>query len=158
MGVSSGGMILLHMATQQPDRIRAMVLVSATTHFPESTREGLRALTPDAITPQQWKNRRLLQPRGDQQILDLQAEQRAMGDDTTDMVFRPADLAGIHARTLIVHGDRDPLFPVEIAMEMYRGIPRSQLWIIPGGGHATPLFRDPLVPFLAIVMRFLAEQ
>jgi pimeloyl-ACP methyl ester carboxylesterase len=37
----------------------------------------------------------------------------------------------IAARTLIVYGDRDPLYPVHIALEMYTAIPHSYLWIIP---------------------------
>ena len=41
----------------------------------------------------------------------------------------------LKARTLIVHGDRDEFFPVNIPVEMYRSIPRSFLWIIPNGGH-----------------------
>jgi pimeloyl-ACP methyl ester carboxylesterase len=36
MGMSTGGMALLHMATLQPERVEAMVLVSATSHFPEA--------------------------------------------------------------------------------------------------------------------------
>src|SRR5262245_27172721 len=38
IGVSSGGMTLLHMATQQPGRIESMVLVGATIYFPEPCR------------------------------------------------------------------------------------------------------------------------
>lgn len=34
MGMSSGGMTLLHMATSQPKRIESMVLISATYYFP----------------------------------------------------------------------------------------------------------------------------
>ena len=40
IGNSSGGMTLIHMATQQSDRIEAMVLASATTYFPEQACEG----------------------------------------------------------------------------------------------------------------------
>ena len=38
--------------------------------------------------------------------------------------------ATITARTLIVHGDRDPLYPLELAMESCRSIPTSALWIV----------------------------
>jgi pimeloyl-ACP methyl ester carboxylesterase len=34
IGVSGGGNVLLHMATKQPERVKAMVLVSATSYFP----------------------------------------------------------------------------------------------------------------------------
>ena len=34
VGVSGGGNVLLHMATKQPERVKVMVLVSATPYFP----------------------------------------------------------------------------------------------------------------------------
>jgi len=154
MGISSGGMTLLHMATQSPARVHAMVLIDATPRFPEQARAILRSATPETITPEQWATQRSFHPRGDQQILALRAAFRAMGDDTTDMAFTRASLATIRARTLIVHGDRDRFFPAEMAMELYRGIPVSQLWIVPNGGHADFL-RDPVLAFIAAATRFL---
>jgi pimeloyl-ACP methyl ester carboxylesterase len=67
--------------------------------------------------------------------------------------FTPPYLATIAARTMVVHGDRDPFFPVELAVEMYRAIPEASLWIIPHGGHV-PIY-DPSVPFAARALRFL---
>ena len=69
------------------------------------------------------------------------------------MNFTRPYLSTVSARTLIVHGDRDQFFPVEIPLEMYRSIPNAQLWIIPQGGHV-PIF-DPLVPFAPTALRFL---
>jgi pimeloyl-ACP methyl ester carboxylesterase len=62
-------------------------------------------------------------------------------------------LATILARALIVHGDRGSFFPVEIALEMYRAIPRSYLWVIPHSSHGLPAylhqaFLDTVLPFL----------
>jgi pimeloyl-ACP methyl ester carboxylesterase len=51
------------------------------------------------------------------------------------MNFTPPYLSTITARTLIVHGDRDPFFPVSIPVEVYRAIPDSYLWVVPNGGH-----------------------
>jgi pimeloyl-ACP methyl ester carboxylesterase len=42
LGVSGGGNVLLHVATMQPDRVKAMVLVSATSHFPDQARAIMR--------------------------------------------------------------------------------------------------------------------
>ena len=56
-----------------------------------------------------------------------------------DMAFTQPQLAAITARALIVHGDRDPLYPVELAIELFRGIPGSALWVVPNGGHG-PIF------------------
>ncbi|TWH99978.1 3-oxoadipate enol-lactonase [Luteimonas cucumeris] len=45
IGISSGGMTLLHMATREPSQIEAMVLVGAAHHFP-SRRAGSRGPRP----------------------------------------------------------------------------------------------------------------
>ena len=55
------------------------------------------------------------------------------------MSFTPPHLATIAARTLIVYGDRDMLYPVEMGVEMYRAIPGASLWVVPGGEHG-PIF------------------
>jgi len=48
MGVSGGGNVLLHMATKQPERVKAMVLRSATSYFPAQARPIMRAY-PDSL-------------------------------------------------------------------------------------------------------------
>ena len=53
---------------------------------------------------------------------------RDMQDSYDDMNFTPPSLSRITASTLIVYGDRDPLYPVEMAIAMYRPIPQSFLW------------------------------
>ena len=40
-----------------------------------------------------------------------------------------------------VFGDRDPLYPVSIALDLHRAIPRSYLWVVPNGAHG-PIFGD----------------
>ena len=46
IGMSMGAKTLLHMATQQPRRVEAMVLVSATPYFPEQSRSIMRETMP----------------------------------------------------------------------------------------------------------------
>ena len=139
MGISSGGMTLLHMATQQPDRIEAMALIGATIYFPEQAREIMRKTDPDNIPPAAMERFRKLHAYGDEQIRQLRTNFRDFKDSYEDMNFTGPLLSTIKARTLIVHGDRDEFFPVNIPVEMYRSIPRSFLWIIPNGGHV-PIF------------------
>ena len=79
---------------------------------------------------------------------------RALKDRHDDMAFTPPLLATITARTLIVHGDRDPLYPVELALEMYRAIPSSALWIVPNGGHG-PIFGAQAAPFAEAALAHL---
>jgi pimeloyl-ACP methyl ester carboxylesterase len=154
MGISTGGMTLIHMATQQPARVEAMVLIGATIYFPEPAREIMRKSTMERLTPQEYDRRRRVHKNGDEQIRELQRIFYNFKDSYDDMNFTGPYLSTITARTLIVHGDRDAFFPVNIPVEMYRSIPKSALWIIPNGGHV-PIF-DPKVPFVSTVLGFLA--
>jgi len=64
-----GGNTLLHMATLQPERIEAMVVVSATMYFPEQTRAIMRQIPPaDKQPPQEWERMRKSHKCGDRQI------------------------------------------------------------------------------------------
>lgn len=57
---------------------------------------------------------------------------------------------------LIFNGDRDPLYPVGLAMEMYEAIPDSYLWVVPNGGHG-PFFGDLTALFVERALAFFAE-
>jgi pimeloyl-ACP methyl ester carboxylesterase len=150
-----GGNILLHMATLQPERIEAMILVSATMSFPEQARAIMAAVPmPEDQPALQWEVMRKRHRRGDDQIRALWEWGRLMKDSYDDMKFTADDLSKIQARTLIVQGDRDPLYPVEMSVEMYRAIPNSALWIVPKGGHG-PIFFDAAAQFAKMAMDFL---
>jgi pimeloyl-ACP methyl ester carboxylesterase len=71
--------------------------------------------------------------------------------------FTPPLLSTIQAETLIVFGDRDPLYPVSLAFELRQAIPRSYLWVIPNGGHG-PVFADAAPAFRAIALPFLRGE
>jgi pimeloyl-ACP methyl ester carboxylesterase len=73
------------------------------------------------------------------------------------MNFTAAHLGAIAATTLIVAGDRDPLYPVELALELYRGIAGSSLWVVPGGGHG-PIFGPERDDFVRRALPFLDRQ
>jgi pimeloyl-ACP methyl ester carboxylesterase len=113
VGVSLGALTLLHIAAQAPPRIARMILVSATTRFPAGARATMQAT-------------------GGMAALLAEAAQE-------DVDFARERLGAITADTLIVSGDRDPLYPVELAVDLYRGIPHAALYVVPGGGHS-PVF------------------
>ena len=154
MGMSSGGMTLLHMATTQPSRIDTMVLISATSHFPDQARAIMRRASFNTMPESVRDMYRECAKRGDEQIRHLIAHFNALHENYDDMNFTPQDLSKIMARTLVVHGDRDGFFPVEIPVSLYRGIPDAALWIIPGGDHV-PIY-EATVPFTATALNFLA--
>lgn len=154
MGISTGGMTLLHMATRQPGRVEAMVLIGATHYFPEEARAIMRQTTVEGLSEEDWEWHRRIHTGGDEQIRALIEQFHAFKDSYEDMNFTPPLLSTITARTLIVHGDRDEFFPVEIPVEMYRAIPHSALWIVPGGGHV-PIFDRQETAFRDTALEFL---
>lgn len=154
MGISTGGMTLLHAATRQPDRIEAMVLIGATTHFPEQARKIMRGAAVETLPPPVLEDFRRCATRGEAQVRELVAQFHGFKDSYDDMTFTPPHLATIKARTLIVHGDRDEFFPVSIPVAMYEAIPGSALWIVPQGDHV-PIFEERAPAFLEAVRTFL---
>lgn len=147
IGVSTGAMALLHMVTQQPARIEALVLIAGTHSFPETCRTLQRETTPESTSPERWQRLRQRHPQGDGQILALFQHFQGMAERDDDQTFTPTDLATIAAPTLIIHGDRDQFFPVSIPVEVYRAIPRAYLWIVPNAFHLDAVggYTDTLV-------------
>ena len=154
IGMSAGANTLLHMATQQPSRIEAMIHVSGTPRFPDQARAIMRTMTEEGDRAE-WAEMRGRHHHGDDQIRALWRHAREFADDRDDMNFDAAKLSAITARTLIVHGDRDPLYPVELAVELFRAIPNAALEVVPNGGHG-PIFGEQAPPFVRTATAFLA--
>jgi pimeloyl-ACP methyl ester carboxylesterase len=153
--MSGGGMTLLHLVTQQPDHVEALMLISATTHFPEQARTLMRSTTEEAQTEDSWGMMRTLHRRCDEQIRALGRVARGFADSHDDMAFTPDALSGVAAPTLIVHGVRDPFFPLEIALSMHAAIPTSWLWVVPNGGHLSLVAEGLSDQFVATASTFL---
>lgn len=156
MGMSTGAMTLLHMATSQPGRIDAMVLISATSHFPDQARAIMRRASFNTMPPPVKEMYRECAKRGEEQIRQLITQFNAFHENYDDMNFTTESLSTITARTLLVHGDRDNFFPVEIPVSLSRSIPDAVLWIIPGGDHV-PVY-DTTIPFTSTALEFLDGQ
>ena len=154
IGLSMGAKTLLHIATQSPERVEAMVLVSAAPYFPEATRNIMRAAAAETHPDEEWKLMRQWHVHGDDQIRAIWGMANQFANDYEDMSFTPPRLGRIRARTLIVHGDRDPLYPVTLAQELHAVIPRSHLWIVPNGGHS-PIFGELAESFASTALSFL---
>lgn len=154
VGISMGANILLHIATLQPERLQTMVVVSAAMYFPEQARAVMRQVQVDKRSQKDWDMMRKRHRLGDEQITALWQWTHDMADSHDDMNFTPASLSTISASTLIVYGDRDFLYPVEMGVEMYRAIPRSALWVVPNGGHG-PVFMDAASEFTGVALKFL---
>jgi pimeloyl-ACP methyl ester carboxylesterase len=165
MGFSSGGMTLTHMATMDSTRLESIVLMGATSYYPESTRAILRGISYETMD-EDWLNMlKKLHPGGETQIRSLITQFSGFENTYEDMNFTPPYLSTIKASTLIIHGDRDPFFPVDIPVISYKNIPNSYLWIVPNFGHqafdmAAGQEKDPLWAdtYMAVVKQFLSGE
>lgn len=157
IGLSGGAQILLHMATLQLARIEAMVLVSGVHYFPKQARALMAQMTVESHSQQEWEFMRGRHLRGDEQIRMLWEQCHSLKNSYDDVNFTPLLLSTIKARTLIVYGDRDPIYPVELAVEMYRAIPDSYLWVVPDSGHG-PIFGDMSPQFGQAAISFLSRK
>jgi len=156
MGISAGGMTLLHLATKYPDRVRAMAVIGATNYFPEQARAMMRGSGADTLPKEVLTMFGKCASRGDGQVRELLGQFLGFKDSHEDMNLTAPYLATIKARTLIIHGDRDEFFPVAIPVEMYNAIPGSQLWIVPNGDHV-PIYDKRMPEFLRGTTSFLAQ-
>ena len=154
IGVSGGGITLLHLATAEPECVESMVIVSAPPYFPAQARAIQRQFSEAMLSDAERDHLRRSHKHGETQIQQLFAHARAFAESYDDVNFTPPYLSTITADTLIVFGDRDPLYPVGIATELHEAIPRSSLWVVPNGGHgpvfgnARPLFAETALSFL----------
>ena len=67
-----------------------------------------------------------------------------------------AELQGIMSPVLIIHGDRDELFPVEMPQELYRLLPNAEFCVLPNTGHMPP--EEHPGWFNVIALDFLARH
>ncbi|SRR6266571_171291 len=154
IGLSGGGIAALHMATAEPSCMKAMVLVSAPPYFPPQARSLQRQFSEAMVGDAEMERMRKRHPRGEPQLRQLIGIARGFADSYDDVNFTPPYLSTITADTLIVFGDRDPLYPVSLAFELHAAIPRSFLWVVPGGGHG-PVFREAAPRFVETALSFL---
>jgi len=155
IGLSLGGNTLLHVATADADRIASMVLIGAPSYFPSQARAIMRAFTPETRSEAEWAMMRARHLGGDDQIRALWRTAVGFADSYDDMAFTPPHLGTIRARTLIVTGDRDPLYPLEIFVDQYRAIPGAALQVLPDAGHDA-VFGAGQRDFVRAALSFLA--
>ena len=74
----------------------------------------------------------------------------------TPLEYTEEDLKKITAPTLILFGDRDRLFSVDQAVEMYQLIPNAELAVAPNCGHFFGLENPDL--FANICLDFLLRH
>jgi len=124
IGYSLGGAAVARAAVQD-ERLTAIVLQSTFSSLPDAIDDSFAAYTHWSIGP--------LEP------LVVLATELEIGI-SAEQINSARDLAMLSPRSLlIIHGQNDPLFPVQQAYKMYEAAhsPKS-LWVVEGMGHEYP--------------------
>jgi len=147
-------MTVLHMATQQPERVEAMIVIGVGTYIPAECRKILAQTNVDAISDAAWEHLREMHTHGDDLVRALYAWVASLAESYNDMTFTPAYLSTITARTLVVRGDRDYCFPASMGWDIYEAIPDAYLWVVPNGNHV-PIRGSHAASFAETALEFL---
>lgn len=156
MGASSGGIIALYMASGHPERVEKLVVIGGQLRYSATAREVIVNAGPDYLNPDYM--RRATEKHGARKAYQLGRQSWRFRILEGDPDITAVMLAGIQARTLIVHGDNDPVAPVSNALDMFRHIPGSSLWVIPDGKHLPHLNKRFQPEFFRTMGEFLYSE
>lgn len=87
IGYSAGGNTLIHMATQQPERLSSMVLVAGGHRITTDARELIGSIRFEEMPADQQHDIRASHSRGDAQILTIYEHLRGLADNFDDFDF-----------------------------------------------------------------------
>ncbi len=163
VGVSMGGMISQLLAIHKPERVISLTSIMSTTgsrKLPGPAKEvtrhivrGPASATDEGRLEYQWKLWRLLggpdyrQP--DEELREFLSRNLERGTTAAGIArqtlailaapSRTAALKMLRVPALVIHGDADPLIPVECGMATALAIPGARTEIIKGMGHDLPV-------------------
>jgi 2-succinyl-6-hydroxy-2,4-cyclohexadiene-1-carboxylate synthase len=175
LGYSMGGRVALHLALALGNRVRGLILESASPGIPEEAERSLRLREDEALADlieregierfvdhwerlPLWRSQSQLSPSEREELRrqrlgndprGLAASLRGMGAGATPPLHdRLKELSG----ALLIAGVLDEKY-VRLAAEMERRIPGSRTAVVAGAGHAVHLERPR--EFTEIVMNYL---
>ncbi len=162
VGASMGGMIVQVVAAQYPARTRSMVSIMSTSGrpgLPPGKPEALAMLTAQPEGPARAQlvkhGMKLRQTIAGPGYPIPEAELRAFVEKSVDRRWYPEGgarqylsiiasgdrvelLKTVKVPTLVLHGDDDPLLPVECGRDVARLVPGAEIQTYPGWGHDLP--------------------
>ena len=162
IGVSMGGMISQLMAIKNPDKVNSLISIMSTPGNPKLPRPKWNVIkyilngsnkkninNPESFYIKLWK---LIgspkYPRSNDEIKEFVSRIISRGVSAQGSIRqilailnsydRTSELNKITIPTLVIHGNNDPLVPVECGIDTANAINNSDLWIIEGMGHDFP--------------------
>lgn len=151
IGGSAGASTILNAATVQPSRFKALVIIGGSPFRSKEFRDWISKNSSQEISTG------LIELHGNKKATVLNRQFREFANQYRDHELTSDRLNRITARTLIVHGDNDPIVPVDFAWEVYKAIPDSHLWIVPNGGHLPYLNPSNKSDFSKRILDFLSQ-
>lgn len=170
VGVSVGGMIALHYASQHPQRVAGLVLCDTaaklgTTDYWEErraaiARDGMAALAPAILSRWFAPSFALSRPSEYQGYHNMLARTPVNGYLATCAALRDADLrplvGQITTPALVLCGAEDTATPPDMVQELAAALPNARFELIRGAGH-TPSVEQPAA-LAAQIAAFLQEN
>ncbi|MFN8473931.1 MAG: alpha/beta hydrolase [Anaerolineae bacterium] len=169
-GYSDGGQIALEIGLRYPGLARAFIVGAAGYEWSDDyinlwratgiegpgqvNFEVLQAALPDLA--QEW--------RVDHAALGGPDYWRVLLTQLSTMWMTPPpytleDFTAINEPTLVVVGDRDPLFSVEQTVEIYRQLPNGELAVLPNADHLSFLMTSSVIAqFESVILDFFARH
>lgn len=135
IGHSSGGITLIHMSTMSTSRITSMILIDSPAYFPKKAKEILANISYETEDEDWLAYLMVHHPRKEEQIRKLLIQINELPNHIEDMKFTPPYLSRIESRTLIIFGERDHFYDIDVPVYLYKSIPDSYLWVVPNEGH-----------------------
>ncbi len=169
VGASMGGMIVQIIAAQNPERARSMVSIYSTSGrpgLPQGKPEALAMLSAQPEGPAREQlvkhGMKLRQTIGSPAYPTSDDEMRTFVEKNVDRRWWPEGAARqylsvlasgdrvellktIKVPTLVMHGEADPLLPVECGRDVARLVPGAEIETWPGWGHDFPKALIPKV-------------
>jgi pimeloyl-ACP methyl ester carboxylesterase len=169
VGASMGGMIVQIVASRYPERTRSMVSIYSTSGrpgLPMGKPEALAMLAGQPEGPSREQRvaygMKLRETIGSPGFPMPEAELRGFVERNVDRRWYPQGgarqylaiiasgdrvelLKTVEAPTLVLHGEEDPLLPVECGRDVARLVPGAEIQTYPGWGHDFP---SQMIPVL----------
>jgi pimeloyl-ACP methyl ester carboxylesterase len=155
-GNSMGGGVALRLAASWPDRVAGMVLIASIGRDVHEGGASKWSSGNNPLIPREEDIDRFMQlvlerpPPVGKAVIRHVITQRARRAPILDRLFRgfilnagdagvPRELAGIKQRALVIHGEQDRIIDRRVAEDLVHALPRSELVIMRGVGHAPQL-------------------